>query len=80
MQAAAKRLVPVTLELGGKSPCIVHKDANLEVAAKRIAWGKFMNAGQTCVAPDYLFVHEDIKEAFLQALKKSHQGILWRTS
>ena len=56
MEAAAKHLTPVTLELGGKSPCIVHKDANLKLAAKRIAWGKFINAGQTCVAPDYLYV------------------------
>lgn len=53
MEAAAKHLTPVTLELGGKSPCIIHEDANLKHAAKRVAWGKFMNAGQTCVAPDY---------------------------
>ncbi len=61
MEAAAKSLTPVTLELGGKSPCIVHKDANLEIAAKRIIYGKMMNAGQTCVAPDYVLVHEDIE-------------------
>ena len=61
MQAAAKSLTPVTLELGGKSPCIVHKDANLEIAARRIIYGKMMNAGQTCVAPDYLLVHEDVE-------------------
>ena len=54
-------LIPVTLELGGKSPCIVHKDADIRLAAKRIVFGKFTNAGQTCIAPDYLFVHEDIK-------------------
>ncbi|MEA3318769.1 MAG: aldehyde dehydrogenase [Bacillota bacterium] len=71
MQAAAKRLVPVTLELGGKSPCIVHKDANIEVAAQRIAWGKFMNAGQTCVAPDYILVHKDVREKLVKALKKT---------
>lgn len=71
MQAAAKRLVPVTLELGGKSPCIVHKDANIEVAAQRIAWGKFMNAGQTCVAPDYILVHEDVRGKLVKALKKT---------
>ncbi|TYS67586.1 aldehyde dehydrogenase [Sutcliffiella horikoshii] len=71
MQAAAQRLVPVTLELGGKSPCIVHKDANIEVAAQRIAWGKFMNAGQTCVAPDYLLVHKDVREKLVKALKKT---------
>jgi aldehyde dehydrogenase (NAD+) len=69
MTAAAKTLTPVTLELGGKSPCIVHHDANLEVAVNRIVAGKFMNAGQTCVAPDYLLVHRDIKEAFLDKLK-----------
>jgi aldehyde dehydrogenase (NAD+) len=68
MEAAAKTLTPVTLELGGKSPCIVHKDANLKLAAKRIAWGKFINAGQTCVAPDYLYVHREIKKEFTQIL------------
>ncbi|MGG1397169.1 aldehyde dehydrogenase [Bacillus salipaludis] len=68
MEAASKNLTPVTLELGGKSPCIIHKDANLKLAAKRIAWGKYLNAGQTCVAPDYLYVHRDIKEEFLKAL------------
>ena len=71
MEAAAKHLTPVTLELGGKSPCIVHEDANLKLAAKRIAWGKFTNAGQTCIAPDYLYVHNRIKEPFLQHLKES---------
>jgi aldehyde dehydrogenase (NAD+) len=71
MQAAAKRLVPVTLELGGKSPCIVHKDANIDVAAQRIAWGKFMNAGQTCVAPDYILVHEDVREKLVKAFRKT---------
>ncbi|WP_235864085.1 aldehyde dehydrogenase [Sutcliffiella halmapala] len=68
MKAAAENLVPVTLELGGKSPCIVDKDANLEVAAKRIVWGKFMNVGQTCVAPDYILVHSEVKEKFIQNL------------
>lgn len=62
MTAAARNLTPVVLELGGKSPCIVDKDANLEIAARRIMWGKTVNAGQTCIAPDYLFVHEDVKE------------------
>lgn len=71
MEAAAKNLTPVTLELGGKSPCIVHEDAHLKLAAKRIAWGKFVNAGQTCVAPDYLFVHKNIKNKFLQLLKEA---------
>lgn len=71
MEAAAKNLTPVTLELGGKSPCIVHEDANIKLAAKRIAWGKFINAGQTCVAPDYLFVHSRIREEFLDALREA---------
>lgn len=75
MEAAAKNLTPVTLELGGKSPCIVHEDANLKLAAKRIAWGKFINAGQTCVAPDYLFVHSRIREEFLKTLKKAVQEL-----
>lgn len=70
MQAAARSLTPVTLELGGKSPCIVDKDIHLEYAARRIAWGKFMNAGQTCVAPDYLLVQKDIKEALLAKLQE----------
>jgi aldehyde dehydrogenase (NAD+) len=58
MEAAAKHLTPVTLELGGKSPCIVDRDCDLDVAARRITWGKFLNAGQTCVAPDYVLVQE----------------------
>ena len=69
MKAAAENLVPVTLELGGKSPVIVDKTANLELAAKRILWGKLINAGQTCIAPDYIFVHKSIKESFMQKLK-----------
>jgi len=69
MEAAAKHLTPVTLELGGKSPCIVHEDANIKLAAKRIAWGKFLNAGQTCVAPDYLYVHKQVKAEFLAYLE-----------
>lgn len=71
MEAASKHLTPVTLELGGKSPCIVHEDANLKLAAKRIAWGKFLNAGQTCVAPDYLYVHKRVKEEFLRLFKEA---------
>jgi len=74
MRDAAERLTPLTLELGGKSPCIVDKTANLEVSAKRIAWGKFVNAGQTCVAPDYLLVEKSIKSEFLAHLKNAiHQ-------
>lgn len=67
-KAAAEHLTPVTLELGGKSPAIVTKNADLEVAARRIVWGKFLNAGQTCVAPDYLYVEECIKPKFLEIL------------
>ena len=69
MEAAAKHLTPVTLELGGKSPCFVTADANLPIAAKRIAWGKFLNAGQTCIAPDYLLVDRAIAPALLDGLK-----------
>ncbi len=68
MAAAAKHLTPVVLELGGKSPCIVDRDVNLDVAVRRIAWGKFFNAGQTCVAPDYVLVHETVKKPFLDKL------------
>lgn len=70
---AAERLVPVTLELGGKSPCIVESDANIKVAAKRIAIAKYSNAGQMCVAPDYVLVHETKKEEFIAALKTTIQ-------
>ena len=76
MEAAAKTLTPVILELGGKSPCIIDKDANLAVAAKRIAWGKALNAGQTCIAPDYLMIHEDVKEEFLSLLVKEWENLL----
>ncbi|WP_226674941.1 aldehyde dehydrogenase [Rossellomorea aquimaris] len=69
-EAAAKNLTPVTLELGGKSPTIVHSDANLDEAARRIARGKFANAGQTCVAPDYVLVHRDVKEELLTKMKE----------
>lgn len=68
-EAAAKFLTPVTLELGGKNPCIVHPSANLELAAKRIVWGKFVNAGQTCIAPDYIIVHHDKEADLIAALK-----------
>jgi aldehyde dehydrogenase (NAD+) len=72
MKAAAEHLTPVTLELGGKSPTIVDRDAEsyLEVAAKRIVWGKLLNAGQTCIAPDYVLVHKDIEQKFVAAVKK----------
>ena len=75
MAAQAQYLTPMVLELGGKSPCIVDQDANLTIAARRIAWGKCLNSGQTCIAPDYLFLHEDIKDAFVEAFKKELAGL-----
>ncbi len=69
MASAAKFLTPLVLELGGKSPCIVDSDAKLPLSAKRIVWGKFLNAGQTCVAPDYILVHESIKDKLIETLK-----------
>ena len=71
MRAAAENLTPVVLELGGKSPVIVDRTTNIEVAAKRIAWGKSLNAGQTCIAPDYLLIHREVKEAFVEAFKRA---------
>ncbi|MFM7364972.1 MAG: aldehyde dehydrogenase [Cuspidothrix sp.] len=73
MEAAAKHLTPVTLELGGKSPCIIDTDINLDYTAKRITWGKFINAGQTCIAPDYLLVDKKIKPELITALQKCLQ-------
>lgn len=70
-KAAAERLTPIALELGGKSPAIVDHTANLEVAVKRIAWGKFNNAGQTCVAPDYVLVHRSVYKKFVTMMKKT---------
>lgn len=69
-QAAVKDLTPVTLELGGKSPLIIAEDANLNIVVKRLVWGKFVNAGQTCVAPDYVYVHRSIENEFLETLKE----------
>mgnify|MGYP002480981944 CR=1 FL=1 len=69
-EAAAKNLTPVTLELGGKNPCIVDRSANIDLSAKRIAWGALFNCGQTCIRPDWLLVHKDIEEQFTQALIK----------
>ena len=77
-EAAAKNLTPVTLELGGKSPAIVAASANLEVAARRIVWGKFLNAGQTCVAPDYILVDERVKESLVTSLKKYIQKFSYK--
>jgi aldehyde dehydrogenase (NAD+) len=71
MKAAAQHLTPVVLELGGKSPCIVDAKANIDIAAKRIAWGKMINAGQTCIAPDYLFVHSSVKQELLLKIEQS---------
>src|SRR5690606_3616099 len=68
-KASAEQLTPVTLELGGKNPCLIDETANIPLAARRIAWGKFINAGQTCIAPDYILIHPKIKFDFLQALK-----------
>jgi len=68
MRAAAEHLTPVTLELGGKSPAIVSRNANVDVAAKRIAWGKFVNAGQTCIAPDYVLVERDVHDQLVAAI------------
>ena len=76
MRAASEHLTPVVLELGGKSPCIVDRDANIAMAARRIAWGKSLNAGQTCIAPDYLLVHAEVKERLIEALKKEFEHLL----
>lgn len=76
MAAAAKNLTPVVLELGGKSPCIIDRDANLAIAAKRVAWGKALNAGQTCIAPDYLMVHQSVKDEFLRLLEQAFEELL----
>lgn len=79
MSAAAKHLTPVTLELGGKSPCIVDADTHLEYTARRIVWGKFINAGQTCVAPDYLLVDKTIKKDLLERIKQCIQDFYGTT-
>lgn len=71
MEAAAKNLIPVTLELGGKSPVIVHTDTSIKSAAQKIIWGKTVNSGQTCVAPDYIIVHEEVKEKLIKEMKIS---------
>ena len=71
MESASRQLTPVTLELGGKSPCVVNKDADIKKAAARIVWGKTVNCGQTCIAPDYVLVHEDIKDKLIQEMAKA---------
>ena len=73
--AAAKNLSPVTLELGGKSPVIIDQSAKLKIAAKRTVWGKFFNAGQTCIAPDYVLIHESLKDAFVQEAAKAVKAL-----
>ena len=74
LETAARHLTPVVLELGGKNPVVVDEDANLKVAARRIVWGKLLNAGQSCVAPDYLYVHNKVKDQFLLLLKQSMES------
>jgi aldehyde dehydrogenase (NAD+) len=71
MEAASKHLTPVVLELGGKSPCIVDKGADVKIAARRIAWGKCLNAGQTCIAPDFVWIHSSLKETFVEQFAKA---------
>ena len=75
MAAASRYLTPVILELGGKSPCIIDKKADIAVAAKRIAWGKTLNSGQTCIAPDYILIHEDVKDAFVKAFAQEVKNL-----
>lgn len=70
MASAARNLTPVVLELGGKSPCIIDRDADIKVAARRIAWGKTLNSGQTCIAPDYILIHEAVKDRFVKAFEE----------
>ena len=71
MEKASQNLTPITLELGGKSPCIVDHDADIDIAARRIAFGKYINAGQTCIAPDYVFAHSSIKDELLKKIQKT---------
>ena len=75
MSAAAKHLTPVILELGGKSPCIIDKTADIRTTARRLAWGKTLNSGQTCIAPDYILIHKDIKDAFVKAFSEEVQNL-----
>lgn len=75
MTAAAEYLTPVILELGGKSPCIIDRTADIKVAAKRIAWGKTLNSGQTCIAPDYILIHKDVKDAFVKAFAEEVRNL-----
>ena len=70
IKKASRHLIPVTLELGGKSPTLVLKDANLKLAARRIVFAKFLNAGQTCIAPDYIYVDESVHDEFIEYVKE----------
>lgn len=79
MEKASKHLTPISLELGGKSPVIVDRYANIKIAAKRVAFGKLLNSGQTCIAPDYLFVHKDVKESFLMHYKQAVKELYGNT-
>lgn len=75
MEAAARHLTPVVLELGGKSPCIIDRTANINVAARRIAWAKTLNSGQTCIAPDYILIHPDVKDNFVAAFRRQVEAL-----
>ena len=75
MAAASRNLTPVILELGGKSPCIIDKTADIKVTARRLAWGKTLNSGQTCIAPDYILIHKDVKEAFVKAFEEEVRNL-----
>ncbi len=75
MSAASKNLTPVVLELGGKSPCIIDRTADIRIAARRIAWGKTLNSGQTCIAPEYILIHKDVKEAFVKAFAEEVRNL-----
>lgn len=75
MAAAARNLTPVVLELGGKSPCIIDRTADIQIAARRIAWGKTLNSGQTCIAPDYILIHKDVKDAFVKAFAEEVRNL-----
>ena len=75
MEAASKNLTPVVLELGGKSPCIIDRNADIPLAAKRIAWGKTLNSGQTCIAPDYLIIHSQVKDEFIKAFAQEIKAL-----
>jgi len=75
MTAAARNLTPVVLELGGKSPCIIDRTADIKTAAKRLAWGKTLNSGQSCIAPDYILIHKDVKDKFVQAFAEEVRNL-----